>query len=160
MESASPGATNGQQLSTCNNKVVECQLCGYYSPSLTLHVSHLRLVHSDDPTFNIMCSIGGCMEAYRRFSAYSSHVYRHHRVALGLETLHDKEDIIPSTTASVEKDTPSSSTSTSVDATFLSHGEDAIGDQSTGGSTGSNSITVNSRTKFANHHGCKVPPSP
>lgn len=62
-----------------------CPLCGFLSPSLTLHVSHLRLVHSQDENFMVLCSIGGCPERFRSFPAFSSHVYRHHRAELGLE---------------------------------------------------------------------------
>ena len=62
-----------------------CPICGYYSPSLVLHISHLRLVHSCDPSFQVSCDIGGCQEVFQTFSAFNSHVYRRHRVALGLE---------------------------------------------------------------------------
>jgi len=86
------------EMSTGSGTVVECPLCGCFSPNLTLHVSHLRLVHSSDPSFNIVCSIRGCAhtETFRAFAAYNSHVYRHHRIALGLETVLDSSDVIPS----------------------------------------------------------------
>ena len=62
--------------------VLKCPLCG--SPSLTfkLYVSHLRLVHSKDSSFKIMCGVDGCREVFRAFSAFSSHIYRHHRPAI------------------------------------------------------------------------------
>ena len=62
-----------------------CPLCGFLSPSLTLHVSHLRLVHARDENFLVSCGISGCPELYHSFPAFSSHVYRHHREELGLE---------------------------------------------------------------------------
>ena len=66
--------------------LMKCPLCG--SPSLTfkLYVSHLRLVHSNDPAFNIMCGVDGCREVFGAFSAFNSHVYRHHRAAIGVGT--------------------------------------------------------------------------
>ena len=43
-------------------------------------------MHSKDPSFNILCGIGGCQEVFRTFSAFNSHVYRHHRSDLGMTT--------------------------------------------------------------------------
>ncbi len=67
------------------SSVQQCPICEYLSPSLVLHVSHLRLVHSQDPSFRFSCNIGGCSQQFLAFSAFNSHVYREHRVALGLE---------------------------------------------------------------------------
>ena len=64
--------------------VVRCALCGYQVLKLLQLVSHLRLVHSGDPNFELVCGIGGCQQEFRTFSAFSSHVYRSHRAALGL----------------------------------------------------------------------------
>ena len=75
------------------SSVVECPLCGYFSLNFTLHVSHLRLVHSSDRSFNIVCSIRGCAETFRAFAAYNSHVYRRHRNALGLETVQESDGV-------------------------------------------------------------------
>ena len=96
--------------------VVECPLCGYFSPNFTLHISHLRLVHSSHPSFNIACSVRGCTHTgvFKGFAAYSSHVYRHHRVALGLETFSDGGNTIPSRESSVGEVQP-------VDATSVTH---------------------------------------
>ena len=71
----------------------QCSLCQYFSPSLALHVSHLRLVHSRDPSFYLMCGIDSCLEEFRTFSSFNSHVYRCHRIALGLEKP-EKESIV------------------------------------------------------------------
>ena len=62
-----------------------CTLCACLSPSLRLHISHLRLVHASDRTFQLTCNIEECSEEFRSFSSYNSHVYRNHRRALGLE---------------------------------------------------------------------------
>lgn len=63
----------------------QCTLCQCLSPSLLLHISHLRLVHSQDPSFHVSCDIDGCSDVFQTFSSFNSHVYRRHRVALGLE---------------------------------------------------------------------------
>ena len=78
--------------------IIQCPLCGYQVLKLQQLVSHLRLVHSGDPNFELVCGIGGCQQEFHAFSAFSSHVYRSHRAALGLLT----ED--PS-----DKESPSSS---------------------------------------------------
>ena len=67
------------------SRTVECSLCGYLSPTLSLYVSHLRLVHSKDKTFYVTCGIDKCTEVFGAFAALNSHIYCHHRVALGLE---------------------------------------------------------------------------
>lgn len=67
------------------SRVTQCVSCGFLSPSLDLHISHLRLVHSADSSFCVRCDFDGCLEEFRAFSAYNSHIYRKHRVALGLE---------------------------------------------------------------------------
>lgn len=64
--------------------VLKCPLCDALSLNLRAYISHLRLVHFNDPSFDIMCGISDCREVFRAFAAFSSHVYRHHRLALGL----------------------------------------------------------------------------
>ena len=94
-------------MSTAN--VVECSLCGYFSPNLTLHISHLRLVHSSDRSFSVVCGIRGCTETFGAFAAFNSHVYRRHRDALGLEIFPDSDDMTPSVRPTAgEEGTPSS----------------------------------------------------
>ena len=61
-----------------------CPLCSASFPTLKLYVSHLRVLHSKDPAFHILCDVGGCREVFRAFSAFSSHVYRHHRSDMGI----------------------------------------------------------------------------
>ena len=70
----------------CKSSVpVECSLCGFFSPNLTQHVSHLRLVHSQDPNFSTDCGIGSCSKRFSTFAAFNTHIYRHHRSELGLQ---------------------------------------------------------------------------
>ena len=80
-----------------------CSLCQYFSPSLALHVSHLRLVHSRDPSFYLLCGIDCCLEEFRTFSSFNSHVYRCHRIALGLEKPEKEITVPPSVQASSEE---------------------------------------------------------
>ena len=65
---------------------LQCQMCDCVSPSITLYVSHLRLVHSKDSSFNLICNIEGCKATFGAFAAYNSHIYRRHRGPLGLST--------------------------------------------------------------------------
>lgn len=76
----------GTHVDMATSALKKCFLCG--SPSLTwrLYVSHLRVVHSKDPSFHLMCGIDGCREVFRTFSAFNSHVYRHHRDVMGVNS--------------------------------------------------------------------------
>ena len=40
---------------------------------------------SKDRNFSVSCGIHGCVEHFRSFSVYNSHVYRRHRTAIGLK---------------------------------------------------------------------------
>ena len=42
-------------------------------------------MHSKDSSFCIVCNIEGCRHVFKTFTAYNSHIYRHHRTALGLD---------------------------------------------------------------------------
>ena len=63
---------------------VNCPLCDFISPSLRLHISHLRLVHSKDQNFKVKCDVEGCEKTFCAFAAFNTHVYRHHRAKIGL----------------------------------------------------------------------------
>ena len=63
---------------------MECSLCGYLSPSLPLHVSHIRLVHGADKNFSLVCGIEGCNHKFKTFFSFNTHVYRKHRQPMGL----------------------------------------------------------------------------
>ena len=62
-----------------------CPLCSFSSTTLKLYVSHLRVVHAKDPKFSIICGVAGCREVFRAFSAFNSHIYRHHRCEVGVD---------------------------------------------------------------------------
>ena len=65
---------SGSQLSS-----VKCPLCNFYALSIQLVLSHLRLVHSSDPNFNVMCGISGCYKTSESFSALYQHIYKKHK---------------------------------------------------------------------------------
>ena len=96
---------------------IACSLCGYLSPTLKLSISHLRLVHHGDPSFDIECGIGGCTQRFHAFPAFNSHVYRVHRDALGLvsrsisqqDNVPDSLDQIQSTSLGEDQDYESQS---------------------------------------------------
>ena len=67
------------------SNAIQCPLCEQFAPTISLYISHLRLVHSKDRSFSVVCGIGGCNEVFGAFSGLNTHVYRHHRAALGLE---------------------------------------------------------------------------
>ena len=75
--------------------VVKCQLCSCLSSNLTLYVSHLRLVHSGDPSFRVICGNGSCSSVFTAFAAYNSHIYRHHRAAFGFMELYSSASPSP-----------------------------------------------------------------
>ena len=62
-----------------------CPLCCVSSPTLKLYVSHLRVTHSKEKSFSVLCGVNDCREVFRTFSAFNSHIYRHHRVEIGIQ---------------------------------------------------------------------------
>ena len=55
-----------------------CPICTFQACSFTIILSHLRLVHSNDPNFSVICGLDGCATTSKSFSALYSHIYRHH----------------------------------------------------------------------------------
>ena len=55
-----------------------CPLCCVVAVSVGLLLSHLRLVHSHDPNFNVICGLGSCKIASKSFPALYFHIYRKH----------------------------------------------------------------------------------
>lgn len=44
-------------------------------------LSHLRIVHSSDPRFSVVCGVDGCSSTFHTFSAFYSHIYRRHKTS-------------------------------------------------------------------------------
>ena len=58
------------------NSVYNCSLCDFTVPTKPMLLSHIRLIHSNDPQFVVTCGIDGCVYTAKRFSTYYSHIYR------------------------------------------------------------------------------------
>ena len=91
-----------------------CPLCPTTSSTLREYVSHLRIVHSKDAKFNVICGVGRCREVFHAFSAFNSHIYRHHRDLMGLDRAGENH-------LNVHEASSFSGTSS-----FVTNGEDAI----------------------------------
>lgn len=65
----------------------KCPLCLVSSPTLRLHVSHLRITHTKEDSFRVLCGVNDCREVFHTFSAFNSHIYRHHRTEVGIGQL-------------------------------------------------------------------------
>ena len=56
-----------------------CPLCSDVTVrTLSQLMTHIRLVHADDPHFIIQCSFQGCTRTFRTFTVYRNHVYTCH----------------------------------------------------------------------------------
>ena len=60
----------------------QCPFCEFSSATLKQWLSHLRLVHQNDPGFHVCCGIDGCRNTYKKFSSLNSHVYARHKVKI------------------------------------------------------------------------------
>ena len=58
---------------------IKSPLCDFCTLSIQLVISHLRLVHSSDPNFHVMCGISGCRSAFSSFSALYQHIYKKYK---------------------------------------------------------------------------------
>ena len=65
-------------MSSTGREVYECALCNSRSPSLTLWMSHVRLVHVSDTEFRLSCPVQGCCSVYSKVNSICSHIYRKH----------------------------------------------------------------------------------
>ena len=53
--------------------------CNFDGASITILLSHLRLVHASDPNFLVSCGIDGCCKTLKTFSALYQHIYKKHK---------------------------------------------------------------------------------
>ena len=93
-----------------------CPLCSLAFPALKLYVSHLRVTHSKEKTFSVMCGVNSCREVFRTFSAFNSHIYCHHRTEMGVNAF-SEGDITQDQADSVSMSQPC----------YSGHAEDAAG---------------------------------
>ena len=59
--------------------VFVCVLCSLRSPTLSLWMSYVRLVHSSDENVSISCPVNECDAVYTKINSVLSHIYRRHR---------------------------------------------------------------------------------
>lgn len=62
-----------------DGEMYECSLCDVRSPSLSLWMSHVRLVHVSDSSVSLSCPVEGCDASYSKVNSICSHIYRKHR---------------------------------------------------------------------------------
>lgn len=59
--------------------MLTCPLCGDVSvPALHHLMTHIRVMHADEPQFVIQCNLQGCKKTFRKFTVYRNHVYGFH----------------------------------------------------------------------------------
>lgn len=64
--------------------ILFCPSCGIYqSRSLSDLMSHIRLIHADEPNFRIDCTLQGCCRTFKNFHTYRNHIYAFHSTSTG-----------------------------------------------------------------------------
>lgn len=63
-----------------------CQLCSARSTSLSLWMSHLRLVHQCESNISLPCPVDECSAVYSKVNSLCSHIYRKHKDAAALSS--------------------------------------------------------------------------
>ena len=72
--------------------MIGCPLCGEYSPSMRQLLTHIRLVHADEPGFYLQCGIQGCSWTFRKYQSFRNHVYATHDGTTCTSTPHVEGD--------------------------------------------------------------------
>jgi len=68
-------------------------------------------VHTGDPTFNVSCPFDCCRKAFCTFSGFNTHIYRDHRVALGLDRREaESTEFLPEAVADISEFTENEDT--------------------------------------------------
>lgn len=68
-----------------------CPMCVFAASSISLVLSHLRLVHSSDPHFCVTCGIGGCCTTTKSFSALYQHIRKKHKDSGIIQERHGRD---------------------------------------------------------------------
>ncbi len=58
--------------------MVSCTLCASHFHLVSLLLTHIRLVHADQPSFRIQCNLQGCKRTFKKFTVYRNHIYHFH----------------------------------------------------------------------------------
>ena len=56
-----------------------CPKCSRKLFTLNKLISHIELVHGNEPHFSITCGLDGCQRSFEKFQSYRKHVYRSHK---------------------------------------------------------------------------------
>lgn len=57
---------------------VNCPLCESQFATVSIFMTHLKLIHSNEPNFCIRCNLEGCQRTFKNFYTYRNHVYSMH----------------------------------------------------------------------------------
>ena len=55
-----------------------CPLCESQFATISIFMTHLKLIHSNEPNFNMQCNLQGCQRTFKNFYTYRNHVYSIH----------------------------------------------------------------------------------
>ena len=58
--------------------MITCPLCTACFASVSIFLSHLRLIHASEAGFQISCGLQGCQRTFNNFHTYRNHVYSMH----------------------------------------------------------------------------------
>ena len=58
--------------------MLKCPLCTAELGTVSVFLTHLRMIHASDSGFNIPCGLQGCQRTFYNFHTYRNHVYSMH----------------------------------------------------------------------------------
>lgn len=61
--------------------MLKCPLCNAELGTVSVFLTHLRVIHASDSAFNITCGLQGCPRTFNNFHTYRNHVYAMHDLA-------------------------------------------------------------------------------
>ena len=83
-----------------------CPLRGF--PSVSALLTHIRLMHSDQPNFLLQCNLQGCCRTFTNFLTYRNHVYAFHGTNIS-EDVVSQEDTTVTDDDAMDTEEPASS---------------------------------------------------
>lgn len=81
-----------------------CPICESRSPTLSLWLSHLRLVHHSESRVELSCPADSCNAVYSKVNSLCSHMYRTHRDMVSSSLVRHNPAMQEQTSASVSLD--------------------------------------------------------
>lgn len=73
-------------------RMITCPLWTASFASVSIFLSHLRLIHASEAGFQMSCGLQGCQRTFNNFYTYRNHVYSMHDLS-GLDSTPDNSDI-------------------------------------------------------------------